>query len=230
MSKKTLVKDCVEWDIVNWSKSLRFWDENVDLENKNYKCLELGGRRGGLSLWLALKGNDVICSDLENPQVEAEVLHNKYNCGNRISYEAIDATDIPYNSHFDIIVFKSILGGISRDGKVQLAQAVIDQIFKALRPGGKLLFAENLKASMLHSFLRQRLVRWGDSWNYMDIEHLPGLFCAFQTLKYDTAGFLGAIGRSETQRYIFGRLDSMLFDWSLNHRLKYIVFGFASKS
>jgi hypothetical protein len=59
---------CVEWDTVNWSKALRFWDAHVDLNGKNLMCLELGSRRGGLSAWLALKGNHVVCSDFENPK------------------------------------------------------------------------------------------------------------------------------------------------------------------
>lgn len=191
--------------------------------------MELGGRRGGLSLWLAMQGNNVVCSDLDNPREEASQIHRKYDCTDRITYQAIDATNIPYQDHFDIIVFKSILGGISRDGKTHLNQAVIDQIFKALKPGGKLLFAENLKASGLHQFFRKRLVRWGGSWNYLDLNMLPSLLAEFESIEYNTAGFLGAFGRSETQRKIFGQLDTILFDWSLSDQLKYIVFGYASK-
>lgn len=229
MPNKNFIEDCIEWDTINWSKALSFWENNVDLKNKNYKSLELGGRRGGLSLWLALKGNQVICSDLDNPQDEASLIHKKYDCSSRITYEAIDATNIPYQNHFDIIIFKSILGGISRDGNSHLNQVVVDQIFNALKPDGKLLFAENLQASKLHQFLRKRLVRWGSSWNYLNVDNLPSLLKKYKSIKYNTVGFLGAFGKSETQRNVFGEIDSLLFDWSLSAKMKYIVFGVASK-
>jgi SAM-dependent methyltransferase len=229
MTNKDFLLDCVEWDTRNWSKALDFWENAVDLEHKNYECLELGGRRGGLSLWLASKGNNVICSDLNNPKQQASQLHEKHNLASRITYEGIDATDIPYHNHFDIVIFKSILGGISRDGNSHLNQVVLDQIFKALKPGGKLLFAENLKASRVHRLLRKRLVRWGSSWNYLDVNQLPALLTRFERVNLKTAGFLGAFGRTEQQRQVFGKLDTLLFDWSMGHGLKYIVFGVASK-
>lgn len=229
MADKKLLKDFVSWDVVNWSKALHFWEDSVDLSNKNYRCLELGGREGGLSLWLALRGNEVICSDLTNPEAYAKTLHQKYNCRDRITYEAIDATNIPYENHFDIIVFKSILGGISRDDKSHLNDVVINQIFKALKPAGKVLFAENLKASKFHQQLRRKLVPWGGSWNYITVGQLSSLFKRYKTLNYDTAGFTGAFGRSEQQRNILGEIDTLLFDRIMSPNLKYIVFGVASK-
>lgn len=229
MADKDLLIDFVEWDTTNWAKALAFWERSVDLENNNYSCLELGGRRGGLSLWLAIKGNNVICSDLKNPESEAGLIHQKYYSKSRITYQAIDATDIPYENFFDIVIFKSILGGISRDGNGHLNQVVVDQIFKALKPGGKLLFAENLKGSKLHRFLRKKLVRWGDSWNYLDVRQLPILLRNFEGIEYKTAGFLGTLGRSELQRNILGTIDTFTFDWLAENDLKYIVFGYCSK-
>lgn len=229
MKKKDTLVDFIEWDVVNWSKALTFWERNVDFKNKNSNCLELGGRRGGLSLWLAKKGNEVICSDLENPEQQAREILNKHSYEGKIKYEAIDATAIPYENCFDIVIFKSILGGISRSGRDSMKQVVIDQIFKSLKPGGKLLFAENLEASAFHRFLRRRLVRWGASWNYLKIDDVEGLFQEFNSLQFETAGFLGAFGVSDTQRNFFGGLDTVLFDKIVTNRMKYIIFGVATK-
>ena len=102
---KQLIKDIVEWDIINWSEAIWYWEKKVEFSDKNYKCLELGGRSGGLSLWLAHKNFEVICSDLEDPKEVASKLHNKYQNLN-IGYEPINALDIPYNNEFDIITFK----------------------------------------------------------------------------------------------------------------------------
>ena len=74
------IEDVVEWDVVNWSKAIGFWTKKVDVKSSNYTCLELGGRRGGLSLWLGKQGNNVVCSDLESPEAIASVLHKKYAC------------------------------------------------------------------------------------------------------------------------------------------------------
>ena len=38
--------------------------KEIQYKNKNYKFLEIGARQGGLSLWLALNGNQVVCSDI----------------------------------------------------------------------------------------------------------------------------------------------------------------------
>ena len=176
-----LINDIVGWDIVNWSKALHYWENKTKLSESKLKCLELGSNQGGLSLWLASKGHQVICSDLENPKSSAEKLHQKFS-DLAIKYEAIDATEIPYENKFDVIVFKSILGGISREEQDEKKKIVINQIYKALKPGGILLFAENLEASSLHVFFRKRFVKWGAYWNYLKLEEVKPLLSEFSDI------------------------------------------------
>ena len=114
---KELQKDIIQWDIRSWSKALTFWEDHVDWENVE-NGLELGGHEGGLSLWLALKEKTIVCSDLKDVKSTAEKLHLKHGVSSFITYQDIDATNIPYENHFDIIVFKSIIGGIGRDNTV----------------------------------------------------------------------------------------------------------------
>ena len=152
MMDNSILKDIIEWDIVNWSKAINYWENNTYLDIKKLNCLELGSRKGGLSLWLALKGNQVICSDLNSPEEKAKEMHNKYGLANNITYQSINAAKIPFQNEFDIVVFKSILGSICRNGNDKLKKEVIDGIYTSLKPGGKLLFAENLNSSFLHQF------------------------------------------------------------------------------
>lgn len=161
-----LIKDNIQWDVLTWSKAIAYWEKNVDWSKVEH-CLELGGRQGGLSLWLAMKGKKVICSDLEDVELTAKSLHRKYNIENEISYEDIDATNIPYVEYFDVIVFKSIIGGIAKIGIIEVQKKVFQEIYKALKPGGILLFAENLVASPLHQFARKKFNKWGDYWRYV---------------------------------------------------------------
>ena len=109
-------KDILGWDVVNWLKALKYWEKYCDLFQQKYLCLEIGSGKssGGLSLWLALNGNYVICSDLKSPRKCSHPIHQKYNCIYQIEYQSIDAVSIPYNNYFDIVAFKSDLGGISR--------------------------------------------------------------------------------------------------------------------
>ncbi|UCH64581.1 MAG: methyltransferase domain-containing protein [Ignavibacterium sp.] len=225
---KQLIKDIIDWDVVNWSKSIMFWQKKIDLKNKNYTCLELGGKRGGLSLFLAQKGNNVICSDLESPENLASELHRKYKAESRINYESIDATKIPYENKFDIVTFKSILGGISRDGNNWLKKITVNEIHKSLKLSGKLLFAENLEASFIHKFFRKRFVKWGVEWNYLKYNEIEEIFSSYSKLEYITVGFWGTFGRSETQRKFLGKIDS-LFEKIIPESKRYIVIGIAEK-
>ena len=225
---KQLIKDIIDWDIVNWSKSIIFWKKKINLKNKNYTCLELGSKRGGLSLFLAHQGNNVICSDLESPEDFASQLHRKYSVENRISYESIDATIIPYENKFDIVTFKSILGGISRNEKNELTKTTLNEIYKSLKPHGKLLFAENLDSSFIHKFFRKRFVNWGAEWNYLKYNEIEKKFSSYSKLEYITVGFWGTFGRTETQRNLLGKIDN-LFEKIIPESKRYIVIGIAEK-
>lgn len=227
MNKETL-KDIIDWDVVNWSKAINYWEEEFDFKNKKFECLEIGGRKGGLSLWLAMKGGNVICSDLESPEKYACEVHKKYECSKSIHYKSIDATNIPYENNFDIVAFKSILGGISRGGNNKMQQKVVDEIYKSLKVNGVLLFAENLEASFLHKVLRKKFVNWGSEWNYLKSEEVEALFSSFKSVKFITVGFLGAFGRTERQRTVLAKFD-YFFEKIVPEKTRYILIGIAVK-
>lgn len=228
-SDKNMIKDIIDWDVVNWKKALDYWQKNTDLTSKPLHCLELGAGGGGISLWLALNGNNVVCSDLHSPEQRAAELHKKYNCEDRIQYEAISALDIPYENTFDIVVFKSIVGGIAGDGKDEIKQQVIDQMYKVLKPGGKLLFAENLRSSFLHMYLREMKWKKRDiMWNFMHYKEIDPLLSNFKKVNYETIGFFGIFGLVEWQRNVLGKLDGLLGK-IIPKSKRYIVYGIAKK-
>src|SRR5215470_12271716 len=105
MATATLREVC-EWGRwTGWAAPFRFWASHV----RPGRALELGARRGGLSLWLALRGCDVVCSDLWGSE-RARPLHERH--GVAAAYEDIDVTSIPYENAFDIVAFKSLLGAL----------------------------------------------------------------------------------------------------------------------
>lgn len=221
-------KEILQWDVRSWSAALDYWNENVDWP-RIHTALELGGREGGLSLWLASKGIDTLCSDLENTEATARKMHTSFPFAGKIRYEDIDATSIPYSNQFDLIVFKSILGGIGRDGRSDLQKKALVQMHKALKPGGYLLFAENLSASALHRQLRSRFVRWGNSWRYLSADELKMFLSDFSDVQLKTTGFAGNFGRNEVQRTILAQADRLIFNPVFPESWKYIAFGIARK-
>lgn len=230
----------VEWDARNWSGALDFWLANSKQNLQDCKVLEIGANFGGLSLWLASNGAKVVCSDMNGVREEAKIRHEKAGgVSGLIEYEAIDAANIPYTEHFDIIVFKSVLGAIGSEGditegrgsggdKAMQAKAV-GEMHKALKKGGELFFAENLVASPLHVFLRQKMVKWGAKWRYVTIEEMKEFLAPFAEVKFCANGFAGTFGRTETQRDWLGRVDRIFFDRVMPEAWKYIISGVARK-
>ncbi len=223
-----LKKDIIQWDIKSWSKALEYWENNIDW-SRIQNGLELGGRQGGLSLWLALKGKEIVCSDLKDVKSTAEKLHLKYHINSFVTYQNIDATNIPYENHFDIIVFKSIIGGIGSNDNYKIQQKVFNQIYKALKPGGKLLFAENLIASPLHQRLRKKFVNWGSTWRYVSIKEIKECLKDFSSYDIQYTGILGTLGRNEIQRNFLSTIDATLLNKICPDTWKYIAYGIATK-
>lgn len=221
-------KSILQWDTLSWSAALGYWEENAqDLSNR--LGLELGGREGGLSLWLAGKGMFVTCSDLSGVRESARPLHEKFGVASQINYEDIDATNIPYKDKFDVIVFKSIIGGIGRGDNIEIQKKVFREIHKALKPGGKLFFAENLTASPLHRFFRKRFTNWGDSWRYVTHEEMEMFLQPFSRYELKSTGVTAAFGRTEFQRNILARADRIFFNHLCPDSWKYIGYGMAVK-
>jgi len=223
-----LTKDIIRWDVRSWARALTYWDENMDW-SKVENTLELGGREGGLSLWMALKGKTVVCSDLQNVESDAGPIHARYGVSDLITYQDIDATNIPYENHFDVIVFKSIIGGIGRDGNYKIQKEVFKEIHKALKPGGKLLFAENLIASPFHKQLRKRFVKWGSAWRYVSLDEMKGFLSDFSSVEIKTTGVMATFGRSEGQRNMLSKLDELILNRIAPEKWKYISYGIAEK-
>lgn len=228
MIEKKLLEDIIQWDVKSWSKALMFWEKKVDWD-KIHVGLELGGREGGLSLWLASKNKAVVCSDLKDVKNTADILHKKHKVTEFISYKDIDAANIPYENHFDVIVFKSIIGGIGRGNNIEIQKKVFAQIFKALKPGGKLLFAENLTASPIHQAFRKRFTNWGSTWRYVTVDEMKLFLSPFSNFEIHSNGFLATFGRNEKQRKFLAKIDSFTFDKFCPKSWNYICFGVATK-
>ncbi|HMF29723.1 MAG TPA: class I SAM-dependent methyltransferase [Candidatus Cybelea sp.] len=205
------VADIIGWDIVNWSRALRFWDAQLNFDGKSASCLELGcGAEGGLSLWLALRGNRVLCSDFGGVRETVRRAHERYGISGLVEYADIDARRMTFAEQFDVVAFKSMLGGICPD--VPSAERIVRSAYEALRPGGVLLLAENLESTALHAYLRKRFAAGAKGWRYFTRRELESTLAQFGSFESKTFGCLGCFGRTETQRRMLGRLDERVVD------------------
>lgn len=217
---KGLKKDVLEWDIENWSRAVGFWESLGQLEDiKGKEVLDIGGKNGGISLYWSLKGAHVVCSDIDEKNfTKARQLHQKYGVDKQIKYEIVDALNMSYENEFDIISFKSVLGGIGRDDNFENQKQMMKNIHKALKTDGFCYYVENLKASGLHQFLRKRLTAWGSSWRYIDLSEIMELGEGFCEIYYKTFGFLGVFGKGGGM----GKCDKLI-DRYVMDKHKYIV-------
>jgi SAM-dependent methyltransferase len=221
------LRTILSWDAVNWSACLKLWERH--LAGDCLECLEIGAGSGGLTLWLASQNHRVLCSDISEPDPAVRQLHALHGVSSRVQYEAIDATRIPYVGRFDVVVFKSVLGGIwARRGEEAVRQAILE-MHKALARGGRLLFAENLRGSWLHMFCRRTLrKRNASSWQYPAARQIRSFLGVFSCVEDQLAGFLAAFGPTERQREWLARLDRAIVPL-VPPRWRYIMFGAAVK-
>jgi SAM-dependent methyltransferase len=218
--------DVIGWDAENWSRSLEYWQSQSEINVQQANCLELGSHHGGLSLWLALHGAKVTCSDLALPGELAHQLHLRYGISRQVEYGALDAKNLPYTDHFDVLCFKSVLGAL---GSEKDQEKAIHSMWKALRPGGELWFAENLLASPAHAALRSRFIKWGQRWRYVTVPEMRKFLAPFSTVTLTTVGVLGTLGRTERQRRAMARLDRCFVESLVPSSWRYIVIGVARK-
>jgi SAM-dependent methyltransferase len=219
----------IEWDVRNWSPAIDYWKSLSSQKIAGCSALEVGAGYGGLSLWLASEGAKVTCSDLHGPQPEAEAKHTDANISHLLTYEAVDAANIPYTSEFDIVLFKSMLGIVGDPCTKESQARAIGQMHKALKDNGELFFAENLAASPLHRFLRRKYVEWEQIWRYPSLGEMLEFLSPFSKVSYTTVGFAGTFGRTEAQRNVLGIADGLLIDRIVPVSWRYIMIGVARK-
>jgi ubiquinone/menaquinone biosynthesis C-methylase UbiE len=227
--KLDLLKYYFEWDVKIWSNAIYIWRESLDKlpPSKKKLALEIGGRNGGLSYFLANEYNcSVICSDLKNPIDTAKPLHLSYNAKLNITYAEENCLNLSYEDNtFDIIIFKSVLGALGDQKKQQQA---INEIWRVLKPGGVLCFAENLRSTYFHQVVRKIFNPWSRYWYYPSVAEFSDSLNKFRNTKYNTLGFTSLFFRNEKYKSIFEFVDYKLQS-VIPNTWNYVIFGTAIK-
>ena len=218
-------RDVMDWDVANWSGAIAFWQEHTALSLQGARVLEIGAHRGGLSLYAAVLGAEVVCSDIESPERPASPVHLKYAVDDRITYRAVNATAIDFpDASFDLVLFKSVLGGLGEWSQAQsLAMA---EIARVLKPGGELWFAENLRAGWLHMVSRRYFLK--RAWHYPTFDQFHETCAVFDQVETRRYGLLATFGRKRAIQDVLARVDAVI-DPVVPRRWKYILFGVATR-
>lgn len=226
-----VIADAFGWDARNWSAALDFW-ESLDVVRPGCRALELGcARNGGLSLWLAARGALVTAAFYGDVAPAMAESHARHGVTDRVQYvRGIDARTLPYTEEFDVVSFKSVLGMIPEpDRGVVAAERVFAAAHRALKPGGWLLFVENLVGTPVHAWLRNKYGAGRVGWYYYTADELRRALGPGFVLTDRTAGLLGCLGLSEAQRRVLGSLDRAFVERLVPASWHYIFLGAARK-
>lgn len=228
------VQDIIEWDVRNWAQLLHYWQPVLEQLPRDSRVLAIGERNGGLSLWLALMGFHVTCTDITDVAASARPLHEKYGVQNLIEYRQLDIVNDEWQEEqFDIIIGKSVIGGVkptrgrSSSRNFEALEQAMHNIHRLLKPGGYFFSAENLQGGLLNRYMRKRL-KGGKGWYYLSLPELNRLFNVFSLVQTKTFGILPTFFSSKSVNmfmYFINRsLQPVLPDSS-----KYIAFTIARK-
>lgn len=198
-SNDQLMKDVIEWDACNWSKVLLFWTEALSrFPPEKTRVLCLGERNGGLSLWFALAGYQVVCSDFQGEMQAAQQLHKKYNVTDRVTYASVDIFHIPFEDNsFGIVACKSVIGGLKlvygdkRTRTLENQKTAVNEVKRVLKRGGVFLGAENMSGSLLHRALRRWVKGRKIGWRHISTNEMKWLLSDYAETKIKFYGFLG---------------------------------------
>lgn len=218
-------RDVIQWDIENWGKALKYWQPYLEKADGK-QAAAFGEREGGLTLWLAKQGFNVFCTDFKEFPEATRKLHVNYGIDGKVTYSQQDITNIKASdSAFDVVVFKSVLGALETKEKQQLA---INEIFRVLKPGGLLLFAENQAGTWLHKLARKYFTRWSSYWRYVTRKEIQEMTNQFSNCEFQSEGFLATFGRSENQRKTLSKFDNVVAQ-GVPKSWKYILIGVCIK-
>jgi SAM-dependent methyltransferase len=194
--------EVLHWDVDNWRGCLEFWEPWLrGFDCKSTRVLVIGDNRGGLSLWFAWKGFQVICTDYEMPDARAAALLRQWNLSNHVTFAQADifALEFPTAS-IDIVACKSVVGGLKKEHRrastrtLENQKMAVNEVWRVLRPGGVFLGAENMTGTRLHQLIRWIRHRGYLGWRYLSLQEMTWLFDKYGSFEQKAYGILGAYG------------------------------------
>lgn len=228
------IDEIIEWDVLNWSQLVKYWQPILDGLPRNSKILAVGERNGGLSLWLALMGFDVVCTDMKPVTSAAVELHKKYKVAHKIEYMELDILDTGNTQAlYDVVIAKSVIGGLkanrhqSRTRSFDVQKLAVNNIYTLLKPGGYFFSAENLLGGALFRYAR-KLKGKHKGWRHLDHRELHELYNQYPIVQIKTFGILPTFFSRRAYNYSMYLINKYIL-FFMPMRSRYIAFVTAQK-
>ncbi len=167
---RRLIEDCCGWNKKTWADALEFAIASVPDRLDGKRVLEIGGSRYScLAPIFSGHGAEVFCSFYLGREEELDdsylrFITRKYRLGD-ITTLTLDAHQI--QGTYDIIVMKSVLGGLARGDDYRALGAVVERLFGHVSEDGIILTVDNGNVR-LFSNLRRCLGAGRNGWTYVD--------------------------------------------------------------
>ncbi|MBV8912429.1 MAG: hypothetical protein JOZ05_05220 [Acetobacteraceae bacterium] len=186
--RRALMEDCCGWNRKTWADALEFAVSHLPSDLNGKAVLEIGASPSStLAPLFSAMGANVVCScygprkaDVENGQLRT--VCGRYGLrGARIL--EMDARDI--DGKYDVIVMKSVLGGICRSNDYGAIRALISGMIDHLTESGRIITLDNGYLTPLES-LRRKVGTGGHTWTYIRKDRLHDALSGFHVT---TRGF-----------------------------------------
>jgi len=165
------LEDCCGWNRKVWADAIEFAIAALPFDLHGKKVLEIGASdRSTIAPVFAAMGAQAFCSYyqkvagfIENGQLK--YVRAKYGLGDIPVFAANIAA---IEGRFDVIVMKSVLGGVCRNEDYDAIRSIIGKLMKNnVAEGGVILTFDNGYIAPFRA-LRRRLGTGGHSWNYFE--------------------------------------------------------------
>jgi hypothetical protein len=180
-----LIEDCCGWNRKVWADAIEFGLSQFPERLDGKKVLEIGaGRHSALAPIFSLKGAEVWCSyyhlkreDVENGQLK--IITEKY----QLNYiTTIEQSIFKVGDTYDLIVLKSVLGGVCRGNDYVKLRAIVDKLFSEnLKENGAILTIDNGEVGLFKPIR----TLWGagrNEWTYFTKEDVMSSLYPYDVL------------------------------------------------
>lgn len=187
---RRIIEDSCGWNKKIWADAVEFALNFCTKYDNKTKVLEIGASEySALSPIFSSIGYDVMCSYYDQNAYQAIIngclptVINKYGL-TLPKLVQLNAWEIK-NKTFDIIILKSVIGGICRNDDYTLISNLIAKLYASLKPNGILITIDNQENYIANCF--RNLFGAGNSkWTYLNKDKLAMKLTPYH---YEQKGF-----------------------------------------
>jgi hypothetical protein len=221
---RALIEDCCGWNKKTWADAIEFAISALPDDLRSKTILEIGASdRSTVAPIFAARGARVYCSYYSKPPGLIENAHLKYI---RTKYHltamipTFEASIAEITGRFDVIIMKSVLGGIFRNDDYDAIGGMIHKLLRDnVSDDGFILTVDNGYIGPFHQLRRYRGTG-GKSWSYLARDRLAASLAGLD-VTMQGFGYLNVASASLQ----FGRhcefLNTLVYYWD-----KAIIFLF----